>query len=770
MSHGTAAILIVNGGQDPAQGKWLKLCLDKIAAHTRDANHHIYVWNNNTGDTWVADAVAGLSNATLFQADPTASLAHPHAVPLQRLYERAVSDGATHIVALDSDAHPIRDGWLTGLIDALNDKTVLAGVWRDELAAGIEPYLHASCLCTTVDFIRQHHLRLDVIPDNTGKRSDTLSTFTDKANELGLGIHKLRRGNRNNIHHLISGIYGDTIYHHGAGSRPQIFFWGRSWTDQADRLNRQFRDTAASLLFGHYDKYIAWLRGRQDTVLILGMHRSGTSCLAGCLERSGLHLGDVNRSNPHNPRGNHELRPLVQFHESVLTSHGGSWSSPPPATSLKLSDNQKQTARAIVDQVLATRPCGLKEPRMLLLLDDWLKMIAPCRLIGTYRHPSTVARSLAKRDNMSESDAAAVWIRYNQELVRAHRTSPFPIVSFDIPDADEYVQTVAAAAVALGLQPNLTAIRAFVSDEYRQQPGTAPTVPASCRETYSYLESNRYRPGAFETGIVQLCGLMEQATTRGPAGPKNVVILGSGRSGTSALAGMLAKAGYYMGDNLWPARDMNPRGFFEDRDVNHINERLIAAALNRRYKWLPRRLRPSQPGEWQRWLARVPMNIRFRQRPDILDRIRKVTAHQPFCLKDPRFCYTLPAWRDALGDSVFVCVFRDPATTAESIVKACQTDPDMRGYPITFDEAIKVWTLMYRHVLAIHRHRGTWLFVQFDQILDGTAAQRLAAVTGANVDPSFVDATLHRTTTNRHIPSATRAIYRQLCALAETAP
>ncbi|WP_173204579.1 hypothetical protein [Sphingopyxis sp. BSNA05] len=37
-------------------------------------------------------------------------------------------------------------------------------------------------------------------------------------------------------------------------------------------------------------------------VLILGMHRSGTSCLAGALERCGLHLGDVRRTGTHNKR------------------------------------------------------------------------------------------------------------------------------------------------------------------------------------------------------------------------------------------------------------------------------------------------------------------------------------------------------------------------------------------------------------------------------------------------------------------------------------
>jgi hypothetical protein len=54
---------------------------------------------------------------------------------------------------------------------------------------------------------------------------------------------------------------------------------------------------------------------RQATfVFILGMHRSGTSCLAGSLERCGLFLGDVSRSNVSNPRGTHELSEVRRAH------------------------------------------------------------------------------------------------------------------------------------------------------------------------------------------------------------------------------------------------------------------------------------------------------------------------------------------------------------------------------------------------------------------------------------------------------------------------
>jgi len=43
-------------------------------------------------------------------------------------------------------------------------------------------------------------------------------------------------------------------------------------------------------------------------ILILGMHRSGTSCLAGCLEEAGLYLGDVNLKAGFNKKGNRENR------------------------------------------------------------------------------------------------------------------------------------------------------------------------------------------------------------------------------------------------------------------------------------------------------------------------------------------------------------------------------------------------------------------------------------------------------------------------------
>ena len=111
------AIIIVNGGKDPEAGRWLSPCLDRILVHTIWPNYHLYVWNNNLADPWVAKNISRIPNATLVEADPDEVLTHKHAVPLQRLYELALKDNPKYVVALDSDAHPIRDGWLSTLIN-----------------------------------------------------------------------------------------------------------------------------------------------------------------------------------------------------------------------------------------------------------------------------------------------------------------------------------------------------------------------------------------------------------------------------------------------------------------------------------------------------------------------------------------------------------------------------------------------------------------------------------------------------------------------------
>ena len=237
---------------------------------------------------------------------------------------------------------------------------------------------------------------------------------------------------------------------------------------------------------------------------------------------------------------------------------------------------------------------------------------------------------------------------------------------------------------------------------------------------------------------------------------RNCLILGSGRSGTSMLAGMLSRAGYYMGEYPIAPDDANPKGYFEDEEINYINEELLAPLTPTR----------SRPAYGWRWLASVPVGAAAACPPEMARRIAAHTGRSPFCFKDPRFCYTLPAWRPFLSDAAFLCVFREPARTAHSIVMECRTADYLQGLPMDFAAALDVWTLMYRHILEEHRHAGDWLFFHYDQLFDATSLSRLEAVLGVAADSRFPDPQLKRSHAEGDVGPTALAAYRRLCELA----
>ena len=69
---------------------------------------------------------------------------------------------------------------------------------------------------------------------------------------------------------------------------------------------------------------------KSRVICVLGMHRSGTSCLAGTLQEAGVFLGDVVTRAPHNLKGNRENMRIMSLHDNLLKRTGGTWDEPPP--------------------------------------------------------------------------------------------------------------------------------------------------------------------------------------------------------------------------------------------------------------------------------------------------------------------------------------------------------------------------------------------------------------------------------------------------------
>jgi hypothetical protein len=206
-------------------------------------------------------------------------------------------------------------------------------------------------------------------------------------------------------------------------------------------------------------------------ILVVGIHRSGTSSLAGCLEDRGLHLGAVFKKNPFNPKGNRENRLVMELNNSVLLNSGGKWNNPPEKISWTGNLASERDALVACFKQSGARHWGFKDPRTLLTLPFWEEAIPEISFVGTFRHPAAVAKSLNARSGMPLEHGLTLWRKYNRRLLALWARNPFPIVSFDDPRA-EYIAAIDSAAAVLGLgEPPICGV--FFEESLRHHAGGA---------------------------------------------------------------------------------------------------------------------------------------------------------------------------------------------------------------------------------------------------------------------------------------------------------
>ncbi len=237
---------------------------------------------------------------------------------------------------------------------------------------------------------------------------------------------------------------------------------------------------------------------------------------------------------------------------------------------------------------------------------------------------------------------------------------------------------------------------------------------------------------------------------------QSLLVVGSVGSGAGVVAGSLARCGYFLGRDARRPAPGAAAGAYECAAVRAINETLLVDAAP-----------PFPPlPEGRLWLARLPRHARIAPRRDVGEAMRELVAHGAFCLRDPRFAYTLPAWRRYVGDAVTVCVFRDPARSVRTMREACARDAELARLAIDDEHLLALWTDSYRRVLDEHAGEGRWLFVHYEQLFTRAGCERLGAFVGAELDEGFPDPYLSRDAGDERVTDAARAAYAELCARA----
>lgn len=174
-------------------------------------------------------------------------------------------------------------------------------------------------------------------------------------------------------------------------------------------------------------------------VVVIGMHRSGTSAVTqaiGLLGCSLGHTGDLTPSKRWNPEGHWEHQRLIERNEMILELHGGTWFAPPRLPGDWAS---RRKARAMLPrlrsefaEIYPEEGWVWKDPRTCLTLPVWLRAwdSAPVAVMA-FRHPLAVAKSLAARNGFSLRHGLALWEIYNAQALWNLRDIPTVIHSYD---------------------------------------------------------------------------------------------------------------------------------------------------------------------------------------------------------------------------------------------------------------------------------------------------------------------------------------------------
>ncbi len=171
-------------------------------------------------------------------------------------------------------------------------------------------------------------------------------------------------------------------------------------------------------------------------IAVTGMHRSGTSCVAGLLSKCGFSLGPqqtlLNENKPKfdNQKGHFENLNVVLINETILKAAQGSWHDPPSQDTIRstgevVKNNLNQFSQTFTGAVI-------KDPRLSITLELWKKYCPRLQyVVICFRHPLGVAHSLKKRNDLSLESGLELWYEYNTRLIDAIEHMPVVVVDYD---------------------------------------------------------------------------------------------------------------------------------------------------------------------------------------------------------------------------------------------------------------------------------------------------------------------------------------------------
>ncbi len=160
---------------------------------------------------------------------------------------------------------------------------------------------------------------------------------------------------------------------------------------------------------------------KRSCILVLGMHRSGTSAITRVMSLLGCQLPkNLMPSSKSNPGGHWESSAVYKLNNRILASAGSSWDdwqgvNPDWFDSLEAEDFHDEAVAVLKEEFAEARLFVLKDPRICRLLPFWRSVLASVNVdplvVLPFRNPLEVSGSLATRNSFHQSFSHLIWLR-----------------------------------------------------------------------------------------------------------------------------------------------------------------------------------------------------------------------------------------------------------------------------------------------------------------------------------------------------------------------
>ena len=226
---------------------------------------------------------------------------------------------------------------------------------------------------------------------------------------------------------------------------------------------------------------------------------------------------------------------------------------------------------------------------------------------------------------------------------------------------------------------------------------------------------------------------------------QHVLIMGTVRSGISALLDVFTASGFYDLDWGFPDGQLSP--------TNKVNNALISQVMEAQI-W-----NFEKQTEWLAVLYRDVVLPKLQEAP--YPRYRELFKEKPLCLKDPRFSFTLPAWSEWIpADTQKIVMFRHPVDYLRSIWAGIN---DKQWETTKNAEAMcRSWNSHYEHIMA--QDDGSFIYLPLDSLVNGKAFQLLSGYFGDLRKEKIDQNLIHQQSDSISVPYICRPVWQGLNA------